>query len=173
MKKQELENLLYIALRFKPEHYGIKTNAEGWANIDDLIYRINFLHGQDLLDRISLYGLIKNNPKFTLNVFKTKIKANYVEGIVGETMKKTIPPDVLYYVSEDYLKIHNRFVLMPEEGQKYVILKTEYPYGTPRSHILVIDTRQMSAAGYKFYLASNGDYLTERVSVKFIRSMGG
>ena len=76
MKKQELENLLYIALRFKPEHYGIKTNAEGWANIDDLIYRINFLHGQDLLDRISLYGLIKNNPKFTLNVFKTKIKAN-------------------------------------------------------------------------------------------------
>ena len=43
VKKNELENLLYIALRFKPEYYGLNLDPDGWMNIDVLIYRINFL----------------------------------------------------------------------------------------------------------------------------------
>ena len=173
MKKNELENLLYIALRFKPEYYGLNLDPDGWMNIDVLIYRINFLHGQDVLDKIGLYQIAKNNPRFSINVFKTKIKANVVDCVVDETIKKTLPPDTLYYISQTPIKVHNKLVILPEENAKYVVLKTSLPYGINKSCVLRIDSRQMSAAGYKFYLASNGDFLTERVSVKFIRYIGG
>ena len=76
MRKSEVENLIYVALRFKSDEYGIVVDSEGWTKIDDFIYRINFLHGANIIDRIALYSIVKHNPKFTMNVFKTKLKAN-------------------------------------------------------------------------------------------------
>jgi putative RNA 2'-phosphotransferase len=173
MKRKELENLLYIALRFKPEQYGIRLNSDGWTPIDELIYKINFLNGEEILDRTLLYKIVNGNSKFTINIFKTKIKANKVEGFVHDVLQKTVPPDILYYISQQPLVLDRQFVLQPEGNSQYVVLKNNYPYGVNRNCIAIIDSRQMLAAGYKFYLNNNGDFLTDAITVQFIKQLGG
>ena len=170
MKQSELENLMYVALRFKPDYYGINLSADGWTSIDAFIYRINFLHGENILDRILLYQIVKKNPRFSINAFRTKIKANIVnDEVAATTMRKTLPPDKLWYVLQDGDNFSDKFVILPRKNEKYVVLKSRYPVQERPENILLIDARQMSAAGYAFYLLQNGDILTERVSGKFVR----
>ena len=174
MRKSEVENLIYVALRFKPDAYGITLDRDGWTKIDDLIYKINFLHGATIIDRSALFKITKRNPKFTTNLFKTQIKANKFKDEENQlTLKRTLPPDTLYCVLNEGFVFHSKQIIKPCDGDKFVVLKTVRPGGVDPSRIVVIDSRQMLAAGYSFYLAHNGDILIERVPCKFAAVVGG
>ena len=173
MRKSELENLIYIALRFKPDYYGIMVGQDGWVKIDEFIYKINFSHGANIIDRIGLYQIAKKNPKFSINAFKTKIKANAIDGVAEPiTIKKTLPPDVLYYVSETSFKISPKEIILPKNGAKHIVLLKKVPDNTS-GMVLLVDSRQMFAAGYEFFLSHNGDILTERIPGKFVKMVKG
>lgn len=174
MRKSEVENLIYVALRFKPEEYGIVVDSEGWTKIDDFIYRINFLHGANIIDRIALYSIVKHNPKFTMNVFKTKLKANKLKNEEAPiTLKKTLPPDQVYgFINCDF-EFHSKQIVKPEPGTKFVVLLSRQPKDVDGKRIIIVDSRQMLAAGYAFYLSHDGDILTEKVPCKFAKIMNG
>lgn len=174
MRKSEVENLIYVALRFKSEEYGIVVDSEGWTKIDNFIYRINFLHGTNIIDRIALYSIVKHNPKFTMNVFKTKLKANKLKSEEAPiTLKKTLPPDQVYgFISYEF-EFHSKQIIKPEPGNKFVVLATKRPENVDGKRIIIVDSRQMLAAGYTFYLSHDGDILTEKVPCKFVKIMNG
>lgn len=166
MDIKQIEQTLYIALRFKPEYYGIIISHDGWVSIRRVIERINFVHGYNMIDKATVNKIVKNNPKFEVNTLRTKIKANKTEEKEVQKIKKTIPPDVLYYVC---LKpIDHKVGIKPNDGEQYVVLKQEYPDNYGPQSVLKIDSRKMFAAGYVFFLTDSGDVLTATVGPKFI-----
>ena len=165
MNNTELEKLIYNALHFKTDYYGIKFDNKGWTLIDAVIHRINFVHGKELVTKKEFFNVVKNNPKFTLNWNKHKVFAN--EG--GETFEnvKAIPPDRLFYISSAKL---NKYGLQPIPPSKNVTLLASVEQHVPSENIWVIDSRKMFAAGYKFYMTSENKWTTESVSPIFISS---
>ena len=169
MDIKQIEQTLYIATRFKPEYYGIVVSHDGWMNVGTVIQRINFVHGYNMIDRGILNKIVKNNPKFEVNAFKTKIKANKInnaEEVQSQKIKKTIPPDFLYYQSET--SISPKIGIRPNEGEQYVVLKTDYPQKGKANLIYKIDSQKMFAAGHVFFITDSGDVLTAAVGPKFV-----
>jgi putative RNA 2'-phosphotransferase len=169
MDIKQIEQTLYIATRFKPEYYGIVVSHDGWMNVSTVIQRINFVHGYNMIDRSIFNKIVKNNPKFEVNTFKTKVKANKVgnaEEVQSQKIKKTIPPDFLYYTTTSIL--NPKVGIRPIEGEQYVVLKTEYPQNANAGSIYKIDSQKMFAAGHVFFITDNGDILTATVGPKFI-----
>ena len=61
---------------------------------------------------------------------------------------------------------------MPKNGAKHIVLLKKVPDNTP-GMVLLVDSRQMFAAGYEFFLSHNGDILTERIPGKFVKMVKG
>lgn len=169
MNQQDTEKLLYHILRFNTTSYGIESN-NGWVNIDNLIYKVNFQHGDDILDRMLIYKIIKNNKKFSINFMKTKIKANHVEGEQQMVLKKAIPPDMLYFKTNRKITTHGKFVITPEKEEKFLSLSTS-PMANNNNIVVEVDSRQMFAAGYVFYISDTGDFMTEKINSKFVKNV--
>jgi putative RNA 2'-phosphotransferase len=163
MTKKELEGLLYTALRFKSEYYGIKLDPKGWVTVDSLLYRLNFVFGQDLISKAELLSVTSNNPKFEVSLFNRKIKANIVDQ--PAEMIKSIPPDLLYIISS---KKVNQYGFYPTPPSKCVKLYSAVKENTPDDHVWVVDSRKMFIAGHQFFLTDDGNWLTEKVSPNFI-----
>ena len=81
-----------------------------------------------IIDRIALYSIVKHNPKFTMNVFKTKLKANKLKNEEAPiTLKKTLPPDQVYgFIGYDF-EFHSKQIIKPEPGNKFVVLLSRQP----------------------------------------------
>ena len=169
MNQQDVEKLLYHILMFNTNAYKFESK-NGWVNIDELIYNVNFQHGKELLDRILVYKITKDNPKFTINLFRTKIKANPINGEKQIVLKKAIPPDVLYYKTNRKLVTRGQYIITPDNDEKFLQL-TASPLADDYNLIFEIDSRQMFAAGYVFYISNAGMFMTEKITSKFVKNV--
>jgi len=168
----ETSKLLSYALRHKPEKIGIQLDEHGWTSVDDLLIKANISRG--LLDEVVATN---NKKRFEFNEGKTKIRACQGHSVeVDLDLKPEDPPVYLYHgTSDKYLKSikkeglgagNRNYVHLSEDretaekvgkrhGGKTVILRIkadEYQYNT----------------GAKFYLSTNGVWLTEKVPVEYI-----
>lgn len=169
MNQQDVEKLLYHILMFNTNAYKFETK-NGWVNIDELVYNVNFQHGKELLDRILIYKITKDNPKFTVNMFRTKIRANPIKNEKQSVLKKAIPPDVLYYKTNRKLVTHGKYVIVPEGDERFLQLTTS-PLANEHGLVFEIDSRQMFAAGYAFYISNTGMFMTEKITSKFVKNV--
>lgn len=94
---------LSLVLRHKPEEIGLSLDKNGWADVKDLLYRINVLnkiHGTEEFTFEELEEVVRDNNKkrFAFNEDKTKIRANQGHSIdIDLNLKAVIPPDILYH----------------------------------------------------------------------------
>lgn len=177
MEKQlkHVSRLLSLVLRHQPEHIGLTLNENGWANVNELVEKIN-AKGNNI-DFAILQTVVDTNDKkrFIFNEDKTMIRANQGHSIEVELdLKEVAPPEFLYHgtvlkfleaIKNDGLKKMSRqHVHLSKEVQTATIVASRR--GVPV--ILTINAMVMHTEGFKFYLSENGVWLTNEVPAKYI-----
>lgn len=164
MELKKIAQIVYEALTTKTTYYGIKVDASGWAKTKQLIERINFMLGNDILDNDVIFQIVYKNPQYSTNLFRTKIRANITEN--KNVFKSVIPPDKLYYKTNRRYNIDENFIITPAENSKYIELTSDEE-SSQANFVLIISAGKMFTAGYKFY-TKNNKYYTEKLPSSFI-----
>ncbi len=167
---------LSLILRHKPETVGIRLDRHGWADVNELIDKIN-MTGKYRIDMEMLEEIVRtdNKQRYKFNDDKTKIRANQGHSInVDVELSEAVPPEILYHgTGEKYVESIKTEGLKPK-NRLYVHLSKDVAtainvgsrHGKP--HVFRIATGEMSQKGYVFYLSENGVWLTKYVPTEFI-----
>jgi putative RNA 2'-phosphotransferase len=172
---QHISKLLSLVLRHQPEHIGLTLNENGWANVTELIKKINA--GGNNINFTLLQKVVDENDKkrFTFNEDKTMIRASQGHSIEVELdLQETVPPEYLYHgtVAKYLTAIRNEG--LKKMSRQHVHLsrdkETAIKVGSRRGApiILMINAGAMHTAGYTFYLSANEVWLTNEVPEKYI-----
>lgn len=175
-KKEEHKNLsifISLILRHKPEVIGLSLNSGGWLKVTDLINGINdkseYYISQEVLDEIVATD---NKGRYSYNDNKTLIRANQGHSIKGINveMKECKPPKILYHGTsvKNALSI-KECGYIKSMSRLHVHLSSDYDtalnvgkrHGEPT--VLTINAEAMYKDGYKFYLSTNGVWLTNSI----------
>jgi putative RNA 2'-phosphotransferase len=166
---------LSLVLRHKPEAIGLSLDANGWAEVDDLVRLAN--GNGHRLTREMIANIVASSEKqrFALDDSGARIRANQGHSIdVDLELKSLQPPGILYHgtamrfiESIQQLGLQKRqrhhVHLSQDEDVAYVVGKR---HGDPK--VLIIRAEEMWRAGHPFYQSENGVWLTESVPAVFI-----
>lgn len=171
----KLSKFLSFVLRHEPDEIGLALNAEGWANIDQLIERANAAGTEfgraDLLDVVAT----SDKKRFSISADGLSIRAAQGHSVTVELgLRPQEPPSILYHGTA------TRFVdailsegLKPQGRQQVHLsldeataLTVGQRHGKP--HIFKVDAGGMHGKGFKFYRADNGVWLTDRVPPEYL-----
>jgi len=159
---------LSLVLRHNPKAAGITLDANGWANVDELL-KSKDLQGLTLDD---LKTIVENNNKkrFEFNDDFSKIRARQGHSInVDVELSEFIPDKKLYHgtgkqfvrpIIIEGIKKQNRLHVHLSDNISTAITVGER-HGTPV--VFLIDAVRMYQDGFKFYKSNNDVYLTDYV----------
>ena len=172
-KDVRISKLLSYVLRHKPESIGLSLDANGWANIDELISKSSKVR----MTREDISRVVKNNDKqrFILSDDNEFIRANQGHSIkVDLGLKPISPPDSLFHgtatrfwasiKTEGLQKMNRHHVHLSEDAE--TAAKVGVRHG--KLQILIVDSGAMAKAGHVFYVSENGVWLTENVPPQFL-----
>ena len=177
-KMVNTSKFISLILRHKPDVIGITLDEHGWANVDDLLTGLNkaghIVCMKDLEDIVST----DNKQRYSFNEDKTLIRANQGHSInVDVELKEVEPPSILYHgTTKDVLESIYEQGIKPM-SRLYVHLSKDIDTATKVAKrrrnpiILEINTEQMRKDNIKFYLSSNGVWLTKYVDSKYIKEL--
>ena len=171
MNEKSLSKFLSLVLRHKPETIGLKLDANGWADVSEILRGMK-------ISMSALEKVVAENDKqrFSFNADKTKIRANQGHSVkVDVELAEKIPPEILYHgtVERNAESIETRGLLKMK--RLYVHLSADVETAKKvagrragAAVIYEIFARQMYEAGFKFYQSENGVWLTEHVPPEFL-----
>lgn len=172
-KDVRISKLLSYVLRHKPESIGLSLDAQGWANIDELMSKSSKVR----LTREDISRVVKGNDKqrFIISEDGNLIRANQGHSIkVDLGLKPVSPPKSLFHGTatrfwpsikvEGLKKMNRQHVHLSEDEE--TAAKVGVRHG--KLQILTIDCLAMTAAGHIFYVSENGVWLTETVPPQFL-----
>lgn len=174
MNLNGVSKFIALILRHKPETIGITLDEHGWANVGELISGIA---EQQPFTMEMLEEIVRtdNKQRYSFNRDKTLIRANQGHSIpVDVELVEKTPPEILYHgTGLKYTDSINRQGLIPK-SRLYVHLSPDYDtavkvgqrHGKPV--VYQVNSRKMSADGYKFYLSVNGVWLTKKVPQEYL-----
>lgn len=168
----DMDNLTYHSKRlaYLLRHSKL-PNHIGWIKVDVVQNEL----GVSLLD---IQKIVHEDTKgrFEFSEDKSSVRALYGHSIdVNLGLEPTIPPPVLYHgTAEKYIDSIMNEGLSPRK-RNFVHLSETMDmakqvgtrHGSPV--VLSIDIEAMIRAGYKFYKAQNGIWLTEDILPKFLK----
>ena len=165
---------LSLILRHQPEKIGLSLDANGWADIEELL-RLSAAKGKPLT-RALLEEVVLTNDKqrFVLSEDGAKIRANQGHSVSVELgLVPVVPPPVLFHGTatrflesirqQGLLKGSRQHVhLSPDE---VTAMKVGQRHGKPV--VLKIAAGKMQRDGHKFFCSANGVWLTDHVPAAF------
>lgn len=165
-----------MMLRHRPEHFGVRLDAAGWAAMDDAVVGLA-RRGLDV-DRALVLEVVASSDKrrFALSPDGRRIRANQGHSIdVDLGLAAVTPPPVLYHgtVVRFLAGIRERGLL--PRGRRHVHLsgdpETAERVGRRRGPpvVLTVDAAPMAAGGHPFFRSENGVWLTDRVPPEYLR----
>ena len=172
---KHISKLMSLVLRHRPEVIGLQLDENGWADVNELIQKIN--ENGTAVDFDAINTVVETNDKkrFAFNEEKSMIRANQGHSVeVDLNLKPAIPPDILYHgtaekniesILKDGLKKQQRqhvHLSLQKETAKTVGSR----HGKPV--VLNINAKAMAAAGAVFYLSDNAVWLVDYVPVEYI-----
>jgi putative RNA 2'-phosphotransferase len=177
MDKQlkHISKLMSLVLRHKPEEIGLYLNENGWANVEELIKKINATGINVNADTINLVVDTNDKKRFSFNEDKTMIRANQGHSLEVELNLNLVkPPAILFHgTAERFLKSILKSGLTKQQrqhvhlsGLKETAKAVGSRHGKPV--ILTIDAKAMSANNFLFYLSNNNVWLVDSVPVEYI-----
>jgi putative RNA 2'-phosphotransferase len=175
-----LSKFLSFVLRHKPDSVGIQLDSEGWTDIDELIEKSNA--AGKLLTREELLHIEQNSDKkrFTISADGRRIRAAQGHSVAVDLgLEPREPPPELYHGtavrSVDAILIEGLTPRMRQQVHLSVDTETARRVGLRHGKpaIFEIDTLSMSLKQYRFYLADNGVWLTDRVPPEFLTLLPG
>ena len=173
-----LSKFLAKHLRHAPDALGLTLQPGGWVSVDDLLAasaRAGFAISYD-----ELIECVETNDKrrFSFDDSGDLIRANQGHSVeVDLLLEEKEPPEVLYHGTVE------RFLasIMTEglhKGRRHHVhlskdTDTARKVGARRGRpvILRVDARTMHQQGFKFFLSTNGVWLTDSVPVAFLMRM--
>ena len=166
-----------LILRHKPEVIGITLDEHGWADVDELISGIAKDRPFDM-DMLEEVVRTDEKQRYSFNEDKTLIRANQGHSIpVDVELERKTPPDILWHgTGEKYTASIDALGLIPK-SRLYVHLSSDAETAKKvgsrhgRPVIYTVDSGQMAANGYEFYLSVNGVWLTKKVPVKYLNKV--
>lgn len=169
-EEKRISKHLSLILRHKPESINISLDSNGWADVNELIDKLN-------LNLNDLKQIVANNDKkrFILSEDFSKIRANQGHSIsINLNLEEEAPPLVLYHgtavknldsiKSKGLIKGQRQYVHLSLDQD--TALKVGQRYGKPT--ILKIKAYNMYTQGFKFYLSENKVWLTDHIPPEFI-----
>ncbi len=162
-------------LRHAPEALGLTLRPDGWVSVDELLAaseRVGFSIGYD-----ELIECVETNDKqrFAFDDSGDLIRANQGHSVeVDLQLEERQPPDVLYHGTvERFLGLI--MVDGLKKGKRHHVhlskdVETARKVGARRGKpiILQVDSGKMYGAGFKFFLSTNGVWLTDTVPATFL-----
>lgn len=172
-----LSKFLAKILRHEPQLIGIDLDVNGWADVTDLIKKINQSDFQKQVTYADVRHVVDTDSKgryeFSENGWSIRaVQGHSVEVELG--LQPATPPDVLYHGTV----AKNLQAIMSSGLQKmtrnHVHLSSDIPTATSvasrrgKPHILIIDTKKMIEDNVVFYKSKNNVWLTDLVLPKYI-----
>lgn len=164
-----------LVLRHQPGYIGISLNQNGWADMKELIDKMNTKGIQVDLQVIETIVATNDKKRFAFNENKTMIRASQGHSVqVDIELKEIAPPDILFHgTAIDNISSIMRNGLQ-KQSRQYVHLSDNADtakvvgsrHGKPV--ILSVDTKSMHKEGFIFYQSANFVWLTDRVPAEFI-----
>jgi putative RNA 2'-phosphotransferase len=167
--------LLSYVLRHRPDSIGLQLDAQGWADVDELLAR---LHADgNAIDRTLLERVVRENDKqrFAFSPDGLRIRASQGHSVdVDLALQPHAPPPVLYHgTASRFLKsilaeglragarhhVHLSSVVQ-------TAISVGMRYGFPV--VLRVDAARMQAEGALFYQSDNGVWLTDAVAPRYL-----
>lgn len=175
MNPRHLSKFLSLVLRHKPEALNIQLDKNGWADLDDLLAKLQAQGKNATQSDIEELVRTNNKQRFKLDLDNRRIRANQGHSItVDLEMQAIAPPALLYHgtatknipsIQQTGLQKRNR-QHVHLSADKATAINVGSRHGKPI--ILVIDAAQMHADGLHFYQSENGVWLTDAVAVQYI-----
>ena len=171
-----LSRFLSLVLRHQPESIGLTLDAQGWADVDELIARCN-ARGKKLT-RATLMAIVTTNDKqrFRLNDDQTRIRASQGHSIPVDLGLIAIePPDILYHgTAEKNLGLIYAQGLI-KQSRQHVHLSVDTLTATKvgarhgKVVVLTVQAGEMHRQGMAFYRSDNGVWLTDCVPPEYLK----
>ena len=171
----QLSKFLSYVLRHKPEAIGLSLDEQGWVEIEELIRKCNAAGTRFSRDDLLQVVATSDKKRFSISPDGLRIRAAQGHSVAVELgLSPRQPPAVLYHGTA------TRFVesivaegLKPLTRQQvHLSLDEETARRVGQRHgkpiVLKIDAGRMHAAGFDFYVADNGVWLTDRVPPEFL-----
>lgn len=176
MNTKRASKFLSLILRHRPETINLHLDAEGWADVKDLLAGMR-QKGWDNFSKNELEVIVRENNKqrFSFNEDKTKIRANQGHSInVNLGLEPVEPPENLFHGTVNKFLDSIKKEGLKKRSRQHVHLSadisTAVNVGSRRGKpiILTIPSLQMHEDGFKFYLSKNGVWLTDHVPNHYI-----
>lgn len=169
----KMSKFMSLVLRHKPEAANIELDANGWANVQDLIMAMRLKYvdeGPIDIDFIRAVVAENNKKRFEFNEDETKIRARQGHSInVDVELKETEPPQVLYHGTAVHNKkaIEENGILKMNRQHVHLSDNIETALNVGKRHgkpmVIYIHAEKLAREGHKFYLSNNGVWLTDKI----------
>lgn len=179
MSKQlvNASKFLSFILRHKPDQIGLELDANGWANIADLIKKSKGQPQVDLDESIILQVVATSEKKrFALSEDGLSIRANQGHSLdIDLGLQEQVPPARLYHgtasrfldsIKAQGLQKMNRHHVHLTENEGTA---TEVGRRYGKVVMLEIDSQAMHSDGCKFFVSENSVWLVDEVPMAYIR----
>lgn len=175
MTPEKLSKTIALALRHRPELFGIELDADGWTSVSGLLKglrsRDSSVSREDIDAAVAAVGLDKK--RFEYDQYKTRIRAFHGHSVTVNHTNPETPPDVLFHgtvgkflasIKGEGLRPMNRqFVHLTEDTGMAITVGSRRGTAT----VLTVDAAGMVRDGFKFIKA--GDvWLTGTVPLRYI-----
>lgn len=174
MRTRDVSKFLSLILRHKPETIGLKLDQNGWADLNELISKINTGGKNVNLEQIKEVVKTNSKQRFKLDLENNRIRANQGHSIkIDMEFSPTQPPEQLFHGTAERNISSIKKSGIQKRNRQHVHLSSDLDtakmvgkrHGKPV--IFVIDSKKMFEDGYSFFLSENGVWLTDAVSAEY------
>ncbi len=165
-----------LALRHKPEAYGLELAKDGSVPVEKLLNGINSVHKFETpVTEEDVIRVMKNADKQRFAIEDGRIRALYGHTAIHVEYKPSEPPEILYHgTAHKFLDSIKKEGLLPM-GREYVHMSadidTAKKVGLRRDKnpvILKVDAKKAYKDGIKFYYISDKIWLADKVPPEYI-----
>lgn len=172
----KISKFLSLVLRHRPETIGIHLDANGWTNVAVLLQQLE-LHGRPVTMKALEYVVANNSKKrFAFSDDRSMIRASQGHSVdVDLGYTEQTPPAVLYHGTAAAC-IDSIFTSGLEKRNRHHVhlsadtitaINVGGRHGKPV--VLLVDSAQMAADGFSFFISENGVWLTDHVPVRYLK----
>jgi putative RNA 2'-phosphotransferase len=176
MKNHQFSKYISLILRHKPEVLGITLEATGWANVNEMLRKMQEKGMNVDLAQLKEVVAKDNKQRYAFNADQTKIRANQGHSIAVDLgFEPQTPPEFLYHGTATRFLASIQKTGLESRSRQYVHLSDnlETAQKVGRRHgkpvILIVKAKELHERGQHFFLSENGVWLTEKVVVEFIK----
>ena len=178
MTDVRLSKFLSLMLRHKPQTIGLTLDAQGWAEVDDLIAKMAQAGTSVSREQLEHVVATSDKKRFAFSEDGVYIRANQGHSLeIDLGLEPRTPPDRLYHgtatrfldaiLQEGLVKGSRQHVHL--SGDEATALQVGRRHGKPV--VLSVEAGRMHEDRYMFYRSSNGVWLSEHVPAHYLKQV--